>query len=249
MADVLAFSPHPDDAEIGCGATLAKLVAQGHQVAIIDLSRGELGSLGSPEIREQESHQAAAALGISIRENLNLPDGRIDSHDRSQQQRVVAALRKYCPKVVFLPMDDGRHPDHREACLLVRDSLFLSGLKNFLLPDGSPHFDRPQAIEYPTRNVPTPSFVVDVTAHYKKKLAAIQAYSSQLKPSGGAQANVLISSALTLPAIESRDTLWGAMVGVSKAEGFVVHSPLKLEDPVAYFQSSPLSGALLFPEL
>ena len=176
--DLLAVMAHPDDAELLCGGTLAHAVDHGHRTGILDLTRGEMGSRGTPELRAQEAAAAAAVLGVAERANAGLPDGHVANSDATR--RVVAEqIRHFRPRVVLLPYITSRHPDHHVASALVRDACFLAGLRNY--PAGGQPF-RPSKLCYALsfREDPIkPTFVVDITAQFERKLAAIACFASQ----------------------------------------------------------------------
>ena len=177
---LLAIFPHPDDAELGCGGTLAKAAAAGHRTGIVDLARGEMASRGTVELRIAESKRAAAVLGVPVRENVCLPDAamRNDPETREQLARVIRRLR---PRVVIAPALEGRHPDHRVAAQLVRDACFIAGLAK-VAPDLPPH--RPLKILHcmtHRQDFVRPSFVVDVSDQLEKKLEAVRCYESQFE--------------------------------------------------------------------
>jgi N-acetylglucosamine malate deacetylase 1 len=176
--DVLAVMAHPDDAELLCGGALARSASAGERVGILDLTRGEMGSWGTPETRETEARKAAAVLGVEVRRSAGLPDGCLENthHARS----VVASIyRELRPRVIVTHWRVGRHPDHRIAAEIARDSAFLSGLKNFPA-EGESY--RPSKIVYATlfrEDVPDPRFVIDISKTFETKLEAIRCYSSQ----------------------------------------------------------------------
>ena len=178
--DVLAVFAHPDDAELVCGGALAKASARGERVGILDLTRGEMGTRGTPELREREAQAAAEVLGVRVRRNAGLPDGRLDgSHEA---RAVVAAhLRQLRPRVVVTHWLEGRHPDHRAAARLVVDASFIAGLRNAEVA-GEPH--RLHKIVHGIafrEDAPPPSFVVDVTDEIERKLEAIRCFRSQFE--------------------------------------------------------------------
>jgi bacillithiol biosynthesis deacetylase BshB1 len=178
--DVLAVMAHPDDAELLCGGALAKSARAGERVGILDLTRGEMGSRGTPEIRAREAARAAEILGLTDRRNAGLPDGHLESS--GEARRVVAGLlRELRPRIVVTHWLEGRHPDHRAAGRLVRDACFLAGLKNFPA-SGERH--RPLKVVHATafrEDADPPSFVVDVSQDVETKLRAVAAYESQFQ--------------------------------------------------------------------
>jgi N-acetylglucosamine malate deacetylase 1 len=183
--DVLAVFAHPDDAELLCGGALAASVDQGERVGILDLTGGELGSRGTPELRAQEAIRAAAILGVHHREQAGFPDGRIEDTPEMRRQ-LAGILRRLRPRVVVTHWQASRHPDHRAASALVTSAAFLAGLRN--LPcDGTPF--RPHKVIYATsfrEDAPRPSFVVDISATLERKLAALACYASQFEGVSGA---------------------------------------------------------------
>ena len=245
--DVLVLSPHPDDAEIGCGGTLASLSKRGYKVIVADLTRGELGSRGTPEQRAEEAEAATSLLGLASRLNLELPDGALSSRDDRQISAVIECLRTLRPRVLLVAAPDGRHPDHDEGALLMKRALFLAGLRKFASGQ-EPLISPPTVLEYATRRQFHVSFVVDVTSVYETKLTAIRAFKTQLGLDSASGSTTLMSSPLTLEAIKGRDALWGSMIGTAYGEGFRTVSPLRIDDPFAFFSNAPTTGALLFPE-
>ncbi len=178
MIDLLAIAPHRDDAELTCGGTL--LVAQGHgyRTGIVDLTQGEMGTRGSAALRAQEADAAAAVLGLTVRENLALPDAGITNTPETRLA-LARVLRRLRPQVVIAPARQGRHPDHRVAAELVRDACFIAGLAK-ADPESPPH--RPRKILHTItyrEDHERPTFVVDISAVFERKLAAIQCYASQ----------------------------------------------------------------------
>ena len=184
--DIAGLCAHPDDAELVMGGTLAREAARGRRIALVDLTRGECGSRGTPETRALEAAEAARLLGVVHRESLGLPDGGL-TNVAEQKDRIVEALRRLQPQVVILPHPEQRHPDHRTASQLVYDASFLAGLKNYK-PDLGGAF-RPRKLIYALAVTDTtdvaPSFVVDITAFWSAKLAAIAAFRSQFTTAAG----------------------------------------------------------------
>lgn len=194
--DLLVAAPHPDDAELLAGGTLAKAADQGHRTGILDLTRGELGSRGSPELRAKEAAEASRVLGVSERANAGLPDGHLANTD-AMRRVVIEHLRRFRPRVVVLPYIVGRHPDHRVASELIRDACFLAGLKNYPA-DGEPFkpFKLCYALAYREDPV-VPSFIVDISSSFDRKLAAVACYASQFE--GVTQAGELYPNGQGLP--------------------------------------------------
>jgi N-acetylglucosamine malate deacetylase 1 len=268
--DLLAFGAHPDDVELCCGGLLALSAARGHRTGIIDLSRGELATAGTPERRAAEAAQAAKILGLAVRENLGFPDGWIhpwsgyDDHDvagvqdpgdaggppaRSQLARVVSVLRRLRPEVVLVPWTHERHPDHEATSALLKKALFFCGVARFTTEAAPapelPPFSPRQVLFYPMRYEVEPSFVVDISAVVDQKAQAISAYASQLglgRPAD--RPATLIGSPLTLEAFEARDRYHGAMIGARAGEPYRLRGVMGLADPVGHFRANPFAPAL-----
>jgi bacillithiol biosynthesis deacetylase BshB1 len=223
--DLLAFGPHPDDLEIGMAGTLARHVVLGARVGLCDLTRGEMGSNGTPQERVAEGEAAARVLGAAWRENLGLPDGAL-TLAREQITAVVELVRRARPTIVAIPYAVDRHPDHG-AChhLLVR-ALFDAGLRRFAA-NGDPW--RPTLVcSYFINDLTAPSFVVDVSDVYERKREALACYRSQFRPDAPGAVATRVTSPLFAQLVESRDAQFGAQAGVRWAEGFVVERALHL---------------------
>ncbi len=183
--DVLAVFAHPDDAELLCGGTLIKCGEAGERTGILDLTRGEMGSRGTPELREREAALAAGVLGLSVRQNAGLPDSHLQNTPATRQV-VVRHLRELRPRIVITHWRNGRHPDHRAAAELVYDAAYLAGLKNYDA-EGTPFRPRKIVHALSFREDPEkPTFVVDITRQMDRKLEAISAYASQFGDVGQA---------------------------------------------------------------
>ncbi|WP_304197511.1 bacillithiol biosynthesis deacetylase BshB1 [Flavobacterium alvei] len=222
--DILAFGAHPDDVELGCGGTLAKEISLGKKVGIIDLTRGELGTRGSVEIRNQEAADAAKILGISIRENLDMRDGFF-VNDEAHQLKIIEMIRKYQPEIVICNAIDDRHIDHGKGSQLVSDSCFLSGLMKI----ETEHKGDKQQVWRPKlvyhyiqwKNI-TPDFVVDITGFNEKRVEAILAYGSQFYNPNSNEPETLIASKNFLESLNYRAQDLGRLIGTDFAEGFTV---------------------------
>ena len=188
--DVLAIGPHRDDVELTCGGTLLKAAAQGHRTGILDLTRGEMGTRGSAELRAAEAEAAARVLGLVVRENLRLPDAGI-TNTQETRAALVQVLRRVRPTIVIGPSPVGRHPDHRLAAELIRDACFLAGIVKFA-PGLPAHRPRKllHAVAY-REDFVKPTFVVDVSDQFERKLEAIRCYGSQFD--GAIQAGVSVA--------------------------------------------------------
>ncbi len=220
--DILAIGAHPDDVELGCGATLAKEIAAGKKVGILDLTRGELGTRGSAEIRDKEAAKAAEILGVAIRKNLEFSDGFFINNTASQLE-VIKIIRKYKPEVVFCNAIDDRHIDHAKGSQLVTDACFLSGLKKIETIFGGNKQEawRPKNVYHyiQWKNL-TPNFVVDVTGFMEKKMEAVMAYESQFYDPNTNEPDTPISSTNFKDSITYRARDLGRLAGVEFAEGF-----------------------------
>ena len=221
--DLLAFGPHPDDLEIGMGATIAHHVAKGLRVGLCDLTRGEMGSNGTPAEREQEAEAARAVLGADWRVNLGLPDRHL--RDVPEQVRPIVELIRACrPSVIALPHWGDRHPDHTAASALVTSAAFSSGLRRYEA-DGEA-WKADWLVHYFINTPGEPSFVVDVSSYYEVKQRALACHVSQFAPRGDTATATRLTSPLFAQLVESRDAQLGALAGVRWAEGFVVREPI-----------------------
>ena len=222
--DILAFGAHPDDVELGCSGTIAKEISLGKKVGIIDLTRGELGTRGSVEIRNNESEAAAKILGISIRENLDMRDGFF-LNDESHQLRIIEIIRKYKPEIVLCNAIDDRHIDHAKGSKLVSDACFLSGLVKIETSiDGvQQEAWRPKLVYHyiQWKNI-EPDFVVDITGFIDKKEASILAYGSQFYNPNSEEPETPIATKNFLESIHNRSRELGRLIGTEYAEGFTV---------------------------
>jgi bacillithiol biosynthesis deacetylase BshB1 len=227
MVDVLAVGPHPDDAELLCGGTLARCADQGYRTGILDLTRGEMGTRGTPELRAAEAAEASEILGVSIRVNAALPDAGI-TNDRETRERLVGLLRELRPRTVILPFPTGRHPDHRLAAELCRDACFLSGLARYGL--GSPH--RPEKVLHAMafREDPVkPTFVVDISDQFGRKMEAIRAYSSQFE--GVNQAGEAFPTGQSLyDLVEVQSRHYGSLIRKGYGEPFFTEETVEIDD-------------------
>jgi bacillithiol biosynthesis deacetylase BshB1 len=220
--DLIVFGPHPDDLEIGLGGTIARHTAEGYRVGLCDLTRGELGSNGTPAERAEEAREAASVLGAAWRQNLGWPDGGIAPADELLRS-AVDLLRTHRPRAIAVPYWDDRHPDHVAASRVLDLAAFRSGLRRVLT--GADAWRPEWVCYYFINQMATPSFVIDVSAHYDTKRRALACHRTQFAPAG----REAVSTRLTAPSfqqlIESRDAQFGAQIGVPFAEGLIVREP------------------------
>jgi len=222
--DILVLAAHPDDAELGAGGTIAKHVALGHKVGIVDFTRGELGTRGTPDIRRQEAADAAKILGVTVRENLELRDG-FYQNDESSQLAVIRVIRKFRPEIVIANAVYDRHVDHGKGASLAYDAAFLSGLEKIqTLNDAGKQQSswRPKAVYHFIQSLLIePDFIVDVSEHWDTKMNAIKAFKSQFF-NGNNEPETYISKPGFLKMVESRGVEFGHALGVTYGEGFTV---------------------------
>jgi bacillithiol biosynthesis deacetylase BshB1 len=230
--DVLAIAAHPDDVELSVGGTLIKLAQQGYKTGVLDLTRGEAGTRGTPEIRAFEAARAAQLLGLTMRENLDLGDSHIWVTEESRV-KLVRVLRRWRPRLVLAQYWDDPHPDHAHASQLVREAAHISGLVKYDAEAGQERW-RPSCVAYFLfpRTV-TPTFIVDISATSKRKWEAIRAHVSQFHNPKSNEPQSRVSTEAFLREIEARDCYWGALLGVPRGEAFFVRAALNVDDPVA----------------
>lgn len=228
MIDVLAIFAHRDDAELNVGGTLAKAARRGHKVGILDLTQGEMGTRGSAEIRAAEAQAAAKTLGVSVRENLGLPDAGI-VNDPSTREQLARAIRRFQPRVVICPALEGRHPDHRVTAQLVRDACFVAGLAK-VAPDVPKH--RPLKILHALafrQDFVKPTFVVDISQDFETKLAAIRCYQSQFE--GATQAGEVYPTGEPLEdVVRHHSAYYGALIRAAHGEPFFTTEMMAVDD-------------------
>ena len=227
--DFLAFGAHPDDVELGCGATIAKLVSQGKKVGIVDLTRGELGTRGSAEIRTKETKEASKILGITIRENMDFKDGFF-RNDEEHQLKIIQVIRKYQPDFVFCNAPDDRHIDHPKGSQLIVEASFLSGLTKIVTHDSLVNNQkqwRPKNIyHYIQWNNLDPDFIFDVSGFHNTKMDAVKCYSSQFYDPKSKEPETPISTRNFLNFVQSRANDFGRLIGVEHGEGFISNRKL-----------------------
>ncbi len=223
--DILVLAAHPDDAELGCGGTIAKHVSLGKKVGIIDFTRGELGTRGTIETREREANASGKILGLSARENLNFKDGFFQN-DESHQREVVRMIRKYQPDIVLANAIHDRHPDHGKGSALAFHSCFLAGLAKIETKENDTVQKpwRPHVLyHYIQSQMITPNFVVDVSDFWNKKMEAVKAFKSQFHDPKSNEPETYISSEGFLKMLEARGIEFGHAIGAHYGEGFTVN--------------------------
>ncbi len=238
--DALAFGAHADDVELACSGTIIKLGASGYKTGVITLTRGEMATRGSAEIRAQEFAQSAKIMGLSAHKMLDIPDGRIEV-TWENKIKIIKEIRTYKPRVIFIPYWVSRHPDHEKASHLVREAAYLSGLKK-LKTDQKPY--KPyKVIYYQTRFEFKPSFIVDISDFHAQKMKSILSYKSQFHHQDKVEFGddeTLLSRPEFLDRIETRDKQYGTYIGVKYGEPFLVREAIKINDPVDFFDAEYL---------
>lgn len=228
--DVLAIAAHPDDIELSIGGTLIKLGEMGYKTGIVDLTRGEASTRGTPEIRQTEAAQAARILGCSLRENLDLGDSHIAITD-SSVVAVVRMLRRLRPRIVFTQFSDDPHPDHSATAQLVRRAAHLAGLAKFDSAGGLERFRPNSVAHFLFPRTVAPSFIVDISASSERKWEAIRCHASQFFDPASREPESRVSTSWFMSEIEARDRYFGAMIGVERGEAFYVREALNVADP------------------
>lgn len=223
--DILVLAPHPDDAELGCGGTIARHTAQGLKVGIIDFTQGELSTRGTPEIRQKEAAEAAKVLGVTVRENLGLADGFF-VNDRVTRIELIRKIRTYCPTIILASAVEDRHPDHGRAAALAQDVFFLSGLEKIKTAD---HQGMEQApwrpsvmYHYIQSQYLTPHFIVDISEQWEQKEKAIRSYKSQFFDPQSKEPETYISRQGFLDMVKARAVDFGLSIGAGFGEGFTI---------------------------
>jgi bacillithiol biosynthesis deacetylase BshB1 len=230
--DALFFDAHPDDIELSCGGTILHFVKRGLRAGIVDLTSGEMGTRGTPQTRKREAAASARILGAAFREQLDFGDGGLRT-GRAEELQIIEVVRKYRPSVVFAPWPDERHPDHARAGRLITEASFYAGLR--ALESGS-KAHRPQVTIYYMQNyVVTPSFVVDVSKHWKTKMRAISAFKSQFYNPNSKEPATFIAKKSFLDMIEARGRHFGALIGAEYGEAYATKQPPKVDDVIAAY--------------
>jgi len=229
--DLLAIAAHRDDVELTCGGTLIRAVDHGHTAGILDLTAGETGTRGSADLRAEEAERAARIMGVTERRNAGLPDAHLANTD-AMRRVVVEAIRHFRPRTVILPFPIGRHPDHRIASELARDACFLAGLKKY---DAAGEAHRPAKIIYALayrEDAVKPTFVVDVSDQFERKMQAIRSYASQFD--GAEAAGEIFPTGQDLYSlVETKSRHYGSLIRRPHAEPYFTHETVLVEDVVA----------------
>lgn len=225
-ADALFLGAHPDDIELVSGGLAALLASHGHRVVLADLTRGEAGTRGTPEQRAREADEAARALGVAERVNLELPDLGLDRHDRAQLTAVTGLIRETRPALVVAPDVDDEHPDHIEAHHLASRACYVAGVGGFAAPGAR---FRPARVLFALyRSLARPHLVVDVSRVWDRRRAAIECHKSQLDPAAGGA--TYLTAPDFLAAVEARARAWGAAIGATHGEGYRMRGPVPVAD-------------------
>lgn len=222
--DILAIGAHPDDVELSCAGTIAKEISRGKKVGILDLTRGELGTRGTAEIRDQEAAAAAQVLGVEVRENLEFSDAFF-TNNASHQMEIIKMIRKYQPEIVLCNAVDDRHIDHGKAAKLISDACFLSGLRKIetIMNGENQNAWRPKHVfHYIQWKNLKPDFVVDITGFLDKKIDSVKAYRSQFYSEDSKEPETPISSSNFLDSITYRAQDMGRLINTEHAEGYNV---------------------------
>ncbi|MEQ1507202.1 MAG: bacillithiol biosynthesis deacetylase BshB1, partial [Myxococcota bacterium] len=219
--DLVVFGAHPDDVEFCCGGWIARAAVAGQAVVVVDATRGECATNGTPEIRAAEATAAAEVLGLAARDNLGLPDGGLSDVDPDQLAAVVGAIRRHRPTLAVAPWTEARHPDHAALGRLAQKAAFFAGLTRYR-PDLGPPFRPLRWLQYPERHDTRADLVVDVSGVYDRKWAAIRCHRSQL-----AGTETVLTRPVGLDLFEVRDRYWGATIGVTHGEPYLLGGPVR----------------------
>ena len=230
--DALAVFSHPDDAELSVSGTLLRLKSMGYRTGVLDMTRGEMGTRGTPEMREQEAAEAARILKLDLRLNLGQPDGHVWPTEAARTA-VVRVLRSHAPKVLLTTHWDDPHPDHANTCHIVREAARLATMARYDEEEQQPAVRMPALMHSLFSRRVVPSFIVDVSEFVEEKMAAIRAHASQFYSAESSEPATRISDPAFLDQIESRMRYFGSLIGVKAGEPFYVREALNVDDPVA----------------
>ena len=229
--DILAIFAHPDDVELTVGGTLLKMKYLGYRTGALDVTRGEMGTRGTVEGREQEAKDAAEILKLDLRENLGLPDGHVFCDDGSRTA-LVRVLRRLKPKVILTHQIDDPHPDHNHIAQLVRESARLSSMRRYDEETGNEKIPVPNVAHNIFSRLVPASFIVDISDFLEEKMRAIRAHSSQFYDPNSSEPETRLTSESFLDELENRSRYFGSLIGVAAGEPFYVREALNIEDPI-----------------
>lgn len=231
--DVLAIGAHPDDVEMAMGGTVAKMISRGRSVTILDLTRGEMGTKGSPETRAEEAKRSAELLGVKDRITLDMGDGVL-MNSIENRDSVIEVIRDLRPKIVFANYWDDLHPDHAAAGQIVKSTMYPSGFGKYPVK-GDP-FRPHEFLFYMAHTVVQPSLIVDVSDVWDRKMEAVKCYASQITPDKDGPPQTFISSGKFISALEARSRAWGRQIQREFGEAFFATRAVPTEDPVALYE-------------
>ena len=237
--DILAFGVHPDDVELGCSGTLIASIAQGKKVAVVDLTRGELGTRGTAETRKTEAANAAKVMGVHARENLNMADGFFQD-DEAHIKKVISVIRKYQPEIVLCNAPEDRHPDHGRSSKLVSDAAFFSGLRKIetILNNEAQQEWRPNYVfHYIQDRYLKPDFLFDISDYYEQKIKAVLSYTTQFNSTDTSEPQTYISTPDFIDVIKARALMFGKRIGVKYAEGYLTTKMIGVKNFDAFIQN------------
>jgi len=230
--DAMAFGPHPDDAELACGGLLLKFKDWGYSTSIVDLTEAELSTNGDISIRRQETEQSTKILMLDFRTNLGLGDCRI-TNSYENRLKVINIVRQHRPRLVLIPYSKDRHPDHENSHKLLKDALFISGLEKF--ESGKSPYRPPVILCYMLNYQFEPSFIVDISAYYTKKMDACMAYKSQFYSTEENSKSTFINSKYFREMITGRDKCYGMKIRAGYGEPYLIEDDIRIEDPLSFF--------------
>ena len=229
--DSIVFAAHPDDAELSMGGTIAKMTANNFKVGIIDFTKGELGTRGTPEIRQKEARKAGDILKISVRENLLIPDGNV-SDNKENLMKVIMTIRRYKPKIIFAPYFNDRHPDHIDVSILVKRAMFqcgLSKIKTFDKETAQVPFRPAHLYYYMQTYTFDPTFIIDISDSFETKMKAVNAYESQFHDPKSKEPETFISKPSFISYVESRAHFYGFQIRKNYGEPFYCEEKIELD--------------------
>lgn len=229
--DAIAIFSHPDDAELSVAGTLLKLKQQGYRTGVVDMTRGEMGTRGTPELRAAEAQAAANAMKLDVRLNLEQPDGHVWVNEEARTA-VVRIIREYQPKILLTTHWDDPHPDHANTARIVREAARLATMLRYDADAGLPAVKMPALMHSLYSRLVVPSFIVDVSDFVEEKMKAIKTHASQFYSEESQEPVTRISEAGFLEQIELRMRYFGTMIGVAAGEAFYVREALNVADPV-----------------